>query len=175
MAVALGRVLAFDFGLGHIGVAVGNESLGTAQALKALEAVNGVPKFPKDLEALFGEWQPEYVVVGFPLNMDGSNEEMGNKARKFGRRLMSAYKIRVYFKDERLTSTAAREEIFEYQGGYRALAKNKGRVDSTAARLILEGFFDLGGRDSDVEYIDPSSFMGKNFKGPDYSMFGTKA
>lgn len=171
MAVSLGRVLAFDFGMGHIGVAVGNEDMGTAQGLIALEAVDGVPKFPQKLESLFEQWKPEYVVVGYPLNMDGTDEEMGKRARKFGRRLMSAYKIRVYFKDERLTSTAAREEIFEHQGGYRALLKHKGRIDSTAARLILEGFFDLGGRDSDVEYCDPASFLGKNYKGPDYSKF----
>ena len=170
MAVTIGRVLAFDFGLGHIGVAVGNESLGTAQTLKALLAVNGTPKFPDELKALFKQWQPEYVVVGYPLNMDGTDEEIGLRARKFGHRLMSTFKIRVYFKDERLTSTSAREEIFTYQGGYRALAKNKGRVDSTAARMILEGFFDLGGRNSDVEFCDPSSFLGKNYEGPDFDV-----
>lgn len=163
MGVTVGRVLAFDFGLGHIGVAVGNESLGTAQALEALEAVNGVPKFPQQVEDLFAQWQPDYIVVGYPLNMDGSDEFMGKRARKFGRRLMSAFKVRVYFKDERLTSTAAREEIFNYQGGFRALVKNKGkgRIDSTSARMILEGFFDLGGRDSEIEYSDPAAFLGK--------------
>lgn len=163
MGVTVGRVLAFDFGLGHIGVAVGNESLRTAQALDALAAINGIPKFPQQVQDLFLQWQPEYIVVGYPLNMDGSDELMGKRARKFGRRLMSAFKLRVYFKDERLTSTAAREEIFNYQGGYRALMNNKGkgRIDSTSARMILEGFFDSGGRNSDIEYIDPSAFLGK--------------
>lgn len=140
-----GRVLAFDFGVNHIGVAVGNEEIGSAQALKAVKARDGIPN-EVELDALFKEWRPDFLVVGYPMNMDGSEELMGKRARKFGKRLMNKYKLPVYFKDERLSSAAAKEEIFNYQGGYRSLVKNKGRIDATAAKLILEGFFEVGGR-----------------------------
>lgn len=149
-----GRVLAFDFGLNHIGVAVGNESIGSVQALTAIKAQNGIPN-EQQMEAVFKEWQPDYIVVGFPLNMDGSSELMTNRARKFGHRLMSKYRIRVYFKDERLSSVEAKDEIFHHQGGYRALVKNKGKIDATAAKIILESFFDVGGRNSDCDFSDP--------------------
>ncbi len=156
--MAQGRVLAFDFGLNHIGVAVGNETTYSAQPLKALKAQDGKPN-EQELDAIIKEWQPEYLVVGFPLNMDGSDEQMSKRARKFGRRLMSKYELCVYFKDERLSSAAAKEEIFNYQGGYRALVKNKGRIDATAAKVILEGFFDDGGRAGEFECCDPKDFL----------------
>lgn len=152
-----GRVLAFDFGVNHIGVAVGNEEIGSAQALMALKARDGIPQ-EQEIAALFNEWHPEFIVVGFPLNMDGSEELMGKRARKFGHRLMSKYKVPVYFKDERLSSAAAKEEIFNYQGGYRSLVKNKGRIDATAAKVILQGFFEDGGRQAGFDCSFPAGF-----------------
>lgn len=150
-----GRVLAFDFGINHIGVAVGNEEVGSAQSLNALKANNGTPN-ENDLSKLFSEWKPEYIVVGMPMNMDGTPELIGRRARKFGHRLMSKFLVPVYFKDERLTSTAAKEQIFNYQGGYRALVKDKGRIDAVAAKLILEGFFDAGGRNASFDVSFPT-------------------
>lgn len=152
-----GRVLAFDFGMNHIGVAVGNEEIGSAQALTALKARDGIPT-EQEVIALFKEWQPEFIVVGYPINMDGTQEQMGLRARKFGHRLMSKFKVPVYFKDERLTSVAAKDEIFTYQGGYRSLVKDKGRIDATAAKMILEGFFDVGGRYAEFDYSEPQGY-----------------
>lgn len=152
-----GRVLAFDFGVNHIGVAVGNEEIGSAQALTALKARDGIPN-EQEVAALFNEWQPEFIVVGFPINMDGTEELMTKRARKFGHRLMSKFKLPVYFKDERLSSAAAKEEIFNYQGGYRSLVKNKGRIDATAAKVILEGFFEDGGRSADFACSFPAGY-----------------
>ena len=140
-----GRVLAFDFGLNHIGVAVGSEELMTAQALTALKASNGVPN-EKALADLFAQWQPEFCVVGLPINMDGSDEFMTTRATKFGSRLATTFGVPVYLKDERLSSVEAKAEIFEHHGGYRTLVKHKGKVDATAAKIILESFFDAGGR-----------------------------
>ena len=156
-----GRVLAFDFGLNHIGVAVGNESIGSVQALTAIKAQNGIPN-EQQMAQVFKEWQPDYIVVGYPLNMDGSNELMTNRARKFGHRLMSKYGLRVYFKDERLSSVEAKDEIFNYQGGYRALVKNKGKIDATAAKVILQSFFEMGGRNSGCDFSYPLHLQAKS-------------
>ena len=62
------------------------------------------------------------------------------KARKFGNRLKEKYKKDVFFIDERLTSASAKEEIFE-RGGFRALKKDKGTIDSLSAVNILEQYF----------------------------------
>ena len=140
-----GRVLAFDFGLNHIGVAVGSEELMTAQGLTALKAQNGVPQ-ERALANLFAQWQPEFCVVGLPSNMDGTAEFMTARATKFAQRLAQTFALPVYLKDERLSSVEAKAEIFAHHGGYRALVRSKAKVDATAAKIILESFFEQGGR-----------------------------
>lgn len=68
-------VLAFDFGTKSIGVAVGQEITGTASPLAALKARDGIPDWTL-IEKLYEEWQPQIVVVGLPLNMDGTEQEL---------------------------------------------------------------------------------------------------
>ena len=132
-------ILAFDFGLGHIGVATGNTTTRTASAAKSLNAKDGIPD-PNALDKLVKDWLPSVFVVGLPLNMDGTEQEMTFKARKFGNRLKEKYKKDVFFIDERLTSASAKEEIFE-RGGFRALKKDKATIDSLSAVNILEQYF----------------------------------
>lgn len=132
-------VLAFDFGLRHIGVATGNTTTRTASAAKPLNAKDGIPD-PNALDKLVKDWMPSVFVVGLPLNMDGTEQEMTFKARKFGNRLKEKYKKDVFFVDERLTSASAKEEIFE-RGGLKALKKDKGTIDSLSAVNILEQYF----------------------------------
>lgn len=132
-------VIAFDFGMGHIGVATGNTSLKTANPARSLKAKDGIPD-QNALEKLVKDWSPSVFVVGLPLNMDGSEQEMTFKARKFGNRLKEKFKREVVFVDERLTSASAKEEIFS-KGGFKALAKDKGVIDSLSAVNILEQYF----------------------------------
>lgn len=134
------RILAFDFGTGHIGVAVGNSELGTSQELKAIRAKDGIPD-ENALKALFDEWSPKLIVVGLPLNMDGSEQEMTRRARKFGNRTADKFRLPVCFVDERLTTADAKAEIFN-AGGFRALVKDKGHIDSISAVKILEQYFE---------------------------------
>lgn len=134
-------LLAFDFGTKSIGIAVGQEITATASPLAALHARDGQPDWSK-LEALVREWQPDLLVVGLPLNMDGSEQPLTAMARKFGNRLHGRLGLPVSFSDERLTTASAREQLFE-RGGYRAL--NKGKVDSQSAVLILESWFERSG------------------------------
>ena len=79
-------VLAFDFGTKSIGVAVGQEITGTASPLAALKARDGIPDW-NVIEKLYEEWQPQLVVVGLPLNMDGTEQEVTQRAKKFANRL----------------------------------------------------------------------------------------
>lgn len=131
-------LLGFDFGTKSIGVAVGQQLTGTARALTALKAQDGTPDW-KLLEKLLKEWQPDYVVVGLPLNMDGTEQELTARARKFANRLHGRFGVRVELQDERLSTVEARADLFE-RGGFRAL--QKGQVDSQSAVIILEDWFD---------------------------------
>ncbi|HDR1051182.1 Holliday junction resolvase RuvX [Pasteurella multocida] len=131
-------VLAFDFGTKSIGCAVGQSITGTAQALPAFKAQDGIPNWDAIGKCL-AEWQPDRVVVGLPLNMDGTEQDLTVKARKFAHRLHGRFGVAVELQDERLTTTEARAEIFG-RGGYKAL--NKSKVDGISACLILESWFE---------------------------------
>lgn len=130
--------LSFDFGTKSIGVAIGQRLTGTARPLNALKAQDGIPDWNR-IEALLKEWQPERVVVGLPLNMDGSEQPLTARARKFANRLHGRFGVQVDLHDERLSTVEARAELFE-RGGFRALSK--GNVDSLSAVIILESWFE---------------------------------
>src|SRR5690606_16707927 len=74
------RVIAFDFGLRWIGAAVGQSMLATGSPLARLKARDGIPRW-EEIDALLEEWKPDRLVVGLPLNMDGSESDMSLRAR----------------------------------------------------------------------------------------------
>ena len=129
-------VLGFDFGMKSIGVAVGQEITGTASPLSALKATDGIPNWDL-LKQVFEEWQPHLAVVGLPLNMDGTQQQVTFAAKKFANRLNARYGIAVDTCDERLTTADAKARLFEL-GGYKKLEKQK--IDSVSACLILESW-----------------------------------
>ena len=121
-------LLGFDYGTKQIGVAVGQVITGQARELCVLKAQNGVPDWSR-VEALIKEWQPDAVVVGLPLNMDGTPSEMSARAEKFARRLNGRFNLPVALVDERYSSVvipAKRGEI----------------IDAKAAAIILQQYFD---------------------------------
>ena len=134
-------VIAFDFGTKSIGCAVGQSITGTAQSLPAFKAQDGIPNW-EAIEKCIQDWQPERLVVGLPLNMDGTEQPLTLRAKKFANRLHRRFNLPVELQDERLTTTEARSEIFG-RGGYRAL--NKSKVDGISACLILESWFEQYG------------------------------
>lgn len=131
-------LLAFDFGTKSIGVAIGQQLTGTARPLAALKAQDGTPDWNK-IEALLKEWEPDRVVVGLPLNMDGTEQPLTARARRFANRIHGRFGVQVDLHDERLSTVEARAELFE-RGGFRALSK--GSVDSLSAVIILESWFE---------------------------------
>lgn len=130
------QLLAFDYGLKHIGVASGQTLIGTATPLPALKARDGIPDWGQ-LEQLLSDWAPDKVVVGLPLNMDGSESELSTRARKFANRLHGRFGVSVALVDERLSSFEAKGEVMA-RGGSRDYGKNP--IDSLAARIILETY-----------------------------------
>lgn len=130
-------VLAFDYGLKNIGVAYGQSVTGTATELAPLKARDGIPDW-EHIAALLKEWRPQLLLVGLPLNMDDTESELSQRARKFGSRLNGRFGLPVEMFDERLTTRLAKEEARErgHKGDYASLP-----VDSIAARLLLESWF----------------------------------
>ncbi|KFX05147.1 MULTISPECIES: Holliday junction resolvase RuvX [Pectobacterium] len=131
-------LLAFDFGTKSIGVAIGQEITGTARALTSFKAQEGIPDWQK-VEKLLSEWQPDLVVVGLPLNMDGTEQPLTARARKFANRLHGRFGVAIELHDERLSTVEARADLFE-RGGFKAL--DKGSVDAASAVIILESWFE---------------------------------
>ncbi|GLS83640.1 Holliday junction resolvase RuvX [Paraferrimonas haliotis] len=131
-------VLGFDFGTKSIGVAVGQAITGSASPLAALKARDGIPSWDA-IEAIIKEWQPDLIVVGLPLNMDGSEQAFTARAKKFGQRLHGRFGVEVCLQDERLTTADAKQRLFEL-GGFKKL--QKGQIDSVSAVLIVESYFE---------------------------------
>ena len=121
-------VLAFDFGLRSIGVAIGQAITRTASEVSTLRARDGVPDW-RSVDALVHEWRPDVLLVGLPLNMDDSISDMAKRAKRFADRLGARYRLKVELVDERLTS-------FEARG----LSRDVDRQHAIAARLIAESY-----------------------------------
>lgn len=131
----ISSIMAFDYGLRWIGAAVGQTLTGSASPLPALRAKDGIPQW-REIEILLKEWRPDTVVVGLPLNMDGSESEMCQRARKFANRLHGRFGVQVALADERLSSFEARGDILD--GGSRDFKAKD--VDSRSAVIILESW-----------------------------------
>ncbi len=131
-------ILGFDFGSKSIGAAIGQEITGTASPLNAFKAVDGIPNWDL-IKQVYDEWLPQLVVVGLPLNMDGSDQHVTFAARKFANRLHAKSKVPVETYDERLTTVDAKAQLFEL-GGFKKLDKQK--IDSASACLIVESWME---------------------------------
>lgn len=128
-------ILGFDFGLSKIGLAVGQMITQTARPLTILKANRGVPVW-QEIQKIIDEWGVDALVVGLPLNMDGSTQSITHKAQHFGEILKMQFQLPVYFVDERLTTVAARDEMHTHVKGRARFAN----PDSVSAKLIVESW-----------------------------------
>lgn len=126
-------LLCFDFGTKRIGVAVGQTLTDTASPLEIITVRNNRPDWER-IGALINQWQPQALVVGNPLNMDGSRHPIGAAVDAFARKLQGRYRLPVLRADERLSTVEAR-----------ARQRNNDAVDHVAAQIILEGWLQDGG------------------------------
>ena len=119
-------VLALDFGLKRIGVAVGESELRTAHPLPPIAA----PGFDH-IQKLLAEWRPAQIVVGLPVAEQGEHP-LAKKIERFARQLEGRFRLPVARVDERFTSAEAESR----------LRGTKGKsIDSVATQLILEQYF----------------------------------
>jgi putative Holliday junction resolvase len=136
----VGRILALDVGRRRIGMAIAVEG-SAAHGIGAM-ARRSLREDLDRLKRVAEERGVERVVVGLPLNMDGSESAMAGEVRQFGERLRAALGVEVVYQDERLTSFAA-EELLKQRGMSlkRMLeAKRRGVVDEMAAVAVLDDY-----------------------------------
>ena len=126
-------IIAIDFGLRNIGVAVGNTLSLTSRPLTILQARDGVPDWDA-LSNIFDEWRPDRILVGNPLNMDESESDMGRQAARFARRIEGRFGLTVTLVDERLSSREAKASALAagHRGDFASIP-----VDDEAAAIIL--------------------------------------
>jgi putative Holliday junction resolvase len=131
------RVIGLDHGSRRIGVAIADLETGMAFARPAVLRRNLDHDLALVHELCVSE-DVEQVVIGLPLNMDGTEGPQAAAVRAFGDRL-AAIGLGVVYEDERLTSWEASERLAEI--GRRA-RRGSGELDSTAARVILQQYLD---------------------------------
>lgn len=135
-------VLAFDFGVKRIGVAVGERRLGLARALTTIAGEANAPRFAA-IGKLIEEWKVARVLVGRPLSDDGSRHEMTDRCERFAHQLQGRFQLTVDLVDERYSSLEADAQMRESgQRGTASWQQRKAQIDAEAARIILQSWFD---------------------------------
>ena len=136
-----GSVMAFDFGLKRIGVAVGDMELGIAHPVTTLNVETNVERLAA-VEKLVAEWQPIQFVIGEPQYENAVNNEahpIAHLAKKFGNRLTEQYHLPITYVNELLSSTEAASQLKAQGITGRA---QKTQLDAVAAQIILQAYFD---------------------------------
>ncbi|RZO39843.1 MAG: Holliday junction resolvase RuvX [Rhodobacteraceae bacterium] len=129
-------VMAFDFGIKNIGIAIGQEVTKTASTFYSITAIDGQPNW-SELDKIINEWQPHLFVVGDPFNMDGSRSKIQDLADRFSNSLNKRYDINIEKTDERLSSREAKERLEKETIGN----KDSSNKHSISAQVILEDWF----------------------------------
>ena len=146
-------LLGFDYGKNRIGVAVGQEVTRTVTALCTLLSKHQKPDWD-GISRLLEEWQPDLLVVGLPLQKDGSEQEMTKAARRFGNQLKGRYNLPVEMMDERYSSLEA-DALLREQRVPRAKKNAPQYNDHIAAQLILQSWLDVHAQGSGFDDTMP--------------------
>ena len=121
------QILAIDFGLKKVGLAIGNTLTKTSMPINTIFYKSKQELFNL-LEKHVNEWKPEFIIMGNPLNMDQTESEMSKLAEKFSNQFSKKFNVAVELVDERLSSFEAKE-----------FTKDD-NLDAMAAKLILDSW-----------------------------------
>ncbi|MDA9570492.1 Holliday junction resolvase RuvX [Gammaproteobacteria bacterium] len=122
------QILSFDFGTRKIGVAVGQTKTRTSSPLEVIFNKNNVTNWSK-IHSIVEEWRPELILVGKPLNMDGTDSDIMKIVNIFFKKLNKITNIPCEYVDERLTSFEARQNLLEIKTDL---------VDAHAAKILID-------------------------------------
>lgn len=134
-----GRLLSLDLGTKKVGVAVSDELRLTVKPVKIIER-GSWKRLLVEIKELISVYDASALVLGLPLNSDGTESEMSIEARRLARNFSLSLEIPVVLHDERLTSWAARGRLWASGAGEK---KVRARLDSEAAAIILEDLIEV--------------------------------
>ena len=140
-------VFGFDVGSRLTGVAIGNTFTANARALTTIAVRDDNPDWPR-LDALHREWQPDTLVVGLPLTLDGAEQPASRRARQFATQLQQRYSLPVVLVDERHSSQEAAQRFAAARAVGLKRRRDAADIDAEAAAVILERW--LAGADAPV-------------------------
>ena len=130
------KILAVDYGERRTGLAISDELGIAAHGLDTIE-IDDESELSARIARIAKETGVEKIVIGLPLNMNGTESEKSRKVRKFGALLADELSLPVVFWDERMTSVQAHRVLKEMG---KKTYKNKPRIDRISATLILQEF-----------------------------------
>ena len=132
------KIIGLDLGSKTIGVAISDDLFLTAQVLTSIQRTT----LEKDLEVIVGlvdQYGVEEMVVGLPINMDGSSGDSARRAETFIEQLRETLPIKIIPWDERLSTVAAERILLE---GDLSRKKRRKVIDRLSAAIILQGYLD---------------------------------
>jgi putative pre-16S rRNA nuclease len=148
-----GRVLGIDAGERRVGVALSDELRLLARPVTVLDRRRGLSPVLDTLSSMARDEGVGQVVVGLPLNADGSAGPQAKRARAFAALLTRVIALPVVLWDERLSSKEA-ESIVRAQGRSTRRLRQRGQMDAVAAAVILQDYLDH--RSADDPYVKGS-------------------
>ena len=131
-----GRMIGIDPGTKRCGIAVCDEMRVTTRPLPGIQRTSW-KKMLQHIKDLISEFDAKAIVMGLPLNTDGTESDMSSEARRLARNLSLSIEIPVFLQDERVTSYEAKSRLW---GQGKTLAETSTLVDSEAATIILSDF-----------------------------------
>ena len=135
------KILAVDYGDSRTGLATCDRTEFLTSPITPQITVKARDKVASRVCEVAKEIEAELIVIGLPLNMDGTEQPLTARARNFANKIHGRFGVQIILHDERLSTVEARAGLFEH-GGFRAL--NKGSIDSASAVIILESYFEQG-------------------------------
>jgi putative Holliday junction resolvase len=132
------RIMALDFGTKRVGIAVSDELLLTAQGMNSLERKE-ISADLTEIARIARENDVQEIIVGLPLNMNGTYSEKTKEAAEFADRLSRSVSVPVKTWDERLTSMQAERVLLSADA---SRTKRKKVTDKLAAQIILQSYLD---------------------------------
>jgi len=132
------RVLGIDPGKKRIGLATGNSELKIATGYKLIKFKSN-EQLLSDLKIIITDEEIELIIIGLPINMDGTEGKSAKKSRFLADFINEKLDIAVKLVDERLSTVEATRQI---HAADRKIGKSKEIIDILAATLILQTYFD---------------------------------
>ena len=132
-------MVALDVGDRRIGIAVSDPLWITAQGVETYWRTESTKKDVAYIVGLLKRYEPCHLLLGLPMNMNGTVGEQGEKVQRFAEAIRKEWDGELLFFDERLTTMAARRVLLDADI---SRGKQKKVIDKLAAVLILQGYMD---------------------------------